>query len=404
MYRYKPLLQSIHLPNGIKISNRFVLSPMTVNASTKEGYITKADLAYAARRSNSAGMQVTGAAYIEPYGQLFEYGFNIDHDACIPGLTNMASTMKQHGNLAIIQLAHAGRFSNQAILHFGKVYGPSPMTLHSPIEHDVIAMSHEKINSIIQQYRDATLRAIKAGFDGVEISIAQRLLIQTFFSTFSNKRTDHYGADSLKNRARLCLEVMRAVQEVIDKEAPDNFILGFRATPEETRGSDLGYTIDEFNQLIDWVMDVSNIQYLAIASWGRHIYQNTSRTPGEHFGRPVNQIVYEHLAGRIPLIASGGINSPESALDALQHADMVGMSSPFVTEPDFVHKLAEQRPHDINLKFSMEDLENLAIPRAAFKDIVKMMDYGEGLKKHTRDALRQLEQNYHDTPSKDNFS
>ena len=54
---------------------------------------------------------------------------------------------------------------------------------------------------------------------------------------------------------------MRAVQEVIDKEAPDNFILGFRATPEETRGSDLGYTIDEFNQLIDWVMDVSNIQY-----------------------------------------------------------------------------------------------------------------------------------------------
>ena len=156
MYRYKPLLQSIHLPNGIKISNRFVISPMTVNASTKEGYITKADLAYAARRSNSAGMQVTGAAYIEPYGQLFEYGFNIDHDACIPGLTNMASTMKQHGSHAIIQLAHAGRFSNQAILNFGKVYGPSPMTLHSPIEHDVIAMSHEKINSIIQQYRDAT--------------------------------------------------------------------------------------------------------------------------------------------------------------------------------------------------------------------------------------------------------
>ena len=57
------------------------------------------------------------------------------------------------------------------------------MTLHSPIEHDVIAMSHEKINSIIQ-HRDATLRAIKAGFDGVEISIAQRLLIQTFSQLF----------------------------------------------------------------------------------------------------------------------------------------------------------------------------------------------------------------------------
>ncbi len=82
---------------------------------------------------------------------------------------------------------------------------------------------------------------------------------------------------------------------------------------------------------------------------------------------------------------------------------MFVMSWPCVTEPDFVHKLSEQRPHDIDLEFSMADLENLSIPRAACKDIVKMMDYGEGLKKHTRDALRQLEQNYHDTSSKDNF-
>ncbi len=55
--------------------------------------------------------KITGAAYIEPYGQLFEYGFNIDHDACIPGLTNMASTMKQHGSLAIIQLRACWSFS-----------------------------------------------------------------------------------------------------------------------------------------------------------------------------------------------------------------------------------------------------------------------------------------------------
>ena len=61
---------------------------------------------------------------------------------------------------------------------------------------------------------------------------------------------------------------MQAVQNVIDQQAPADFILGYRATPEETRGSDLGYTIDEFNQHLDWVMDVANIHYLAIASWG----------------------------------------------------------------------------------------------------------------------------------------
>ena len=394
MSKYAPLLEPITLSNGITLANRFVLSPMTTNSSTKEGHITEEDLRYAKRRARSAGLQVTGAAYIEPYGQLFEYGFNISDDACIPGLRKVAQAMKQDGNKAIIQLAHAGRFSNTAIMNYGEVYGPSPMTLHSPIKHNVLEMSVDKIHEVTQQYADATSRAIQAGFDGVEISVAQRLLLQTFFSTFSNQRHDQYGVDSLENRARFGLEVMQAVQKVIDDEAPSDFIFGYRATPEETRGSDLGYTVDEFNQHIDWVMDVANIHYLAIASWGRNIYQNKTRTPGAHYGRRVNQVVYEHLNGRIPLIASGGINSPETALDALSNADMVGMSSPFVTEPDFVHKLAEGREDAIDLHVHPDELDELAIPHAAFKDIVQMMDYGEGLQKKTRDELRKLEKNY----------
>lgn len=394
MSKYAPLLEPITLSNGITLANRFVLSPMTTNSSTKEGHITEEDLRYAKRRANSAGLQVTGAAYIEPYGQLFEYGFNISDDACIPGLRKVAQAMKQGGNKAIIQLAHAGRFSNTAIMNYGEVYGPSPMTLHSPIKHNVLEMSVDKIHEVTQQYADATSRAIQAGFDGVEISVAQRLLLQTFFSTFSNQRHDQYGVDSLENRARFGLEVMQAVQKVIDDEAPSDFIFGYRATPEETRGSDLGYTVDEFNQHIDWVMDVANIHYLAIASWGRNIYQNKTRTPGAHYGRRVNQVVYEHLNGRIPLIASGGINSPETALDALSNADMVGISSPFVTEPDFVRKLAEGREDAIDLHVHPDELDELAIPHAAFKDIVQMMDYGEGLQKKTRDELRKLENNY----------
>ena len=384
MSKFVPLLEPITLSNGITLANRFVLSPMTTNSSTKEGHITEEDIRYAKRRANSAGLQVTGAAYIEPYGQLFEYGFNISDDACIPGLRKVAQAMKQEGNKAIIQLAHAGRFSNTAIMNYREVYGPSPMTLHSPIKHDVLEMSVEKIHNVIQQYADATSRAIQAGFDGVEISVAQRLLIQTFFSTFSNQRHDQYGVDSLENRARFGLEVMQAVQKVIDEEAPSDFIFGYRATPEETRGSDLGYTVDEFNQHLDWVMEVANIHYVAIASWGRNIYQNKTRTPGDNYGRRVNQVVYEYLNGRVPLIASGGINTPETALDALNNADMVGMSSPFVTEPDFVHKLAEGREDDIDLHVHPDELDELAIPHAAFKDIVQMMDYGEGLEENTR--------------------
>ena len=72
------------------------------------------------------------------------------------------------------------------------------MTLHSPIEHDVIAMSHEKINSIIQQYRDATLRAIKAVVLWKFLDCTTFADSNIFLNPFGNKRTDHYGADSLK--------------------------------------------------------------------------------------------------------------------------------------------------------------------------------------------------------------
>lgn len=90
------------------------------------------------------------------------------------------------------------------------------------------------------------------------------------------------------------------------------------------------------------------------------------------------------------MMATGGVNSPDKALEALEYADMVGASSPFITEPDFVTKLRDGREDEIDLQFTIDDLDDLKIPKAAFKDIVRMMDYGEGLPKETRDELRRL--------------
>lgn len=392
--KFNKLLESVTLPNGIVLDNRFALSPIVTNSSTQEGYITEEDLAYARRRSQSAPIQVTGAAYIEPYGQLFEYGFSVDDDRAIPGLTKMAEAMQKDGAKAILQLTHAGRFANQAILDYYTVYAPSPQQLNTPIKHQVLEMSPRKIKLVIRQYGDATRRAIKAGFAGVEISAAQRLLMQTFFSPYSNKREDEYGSQSLESRARFGLEVFKEVQRVINEEAPKDFILGFRGTPEETRGNEIGYTVDEFNQWVDWILEVADLDYLAIASWGQNIYQHTVRAEGPHFGEPVNKIVHDHLDGRLVMMATGGINSPEKAMEAIQYADMVGMSSPFITEPDFVNKLKDGQPEAIDLQLFNKDIDDLAIPRAAFKDIARMMDYGKGLPQEARDKLRELEDNY----------
>lgn len=387
--QYEPLFNSIILPNGVELDNRFVLSPMITNSSTIEGYVTQEDLAYAERRARSAPLQITGAAYIEKYGQLFEYGFSIDDDRSIEGLKQLAQAMKKDGGKAIIQLTHAGRFSKISLRDFGVVYGPSKMNLKSPVEHTVLPMSKRKIGHVITQYADATRRAIKAGFDGVEISSAQRLLIQTFLSTNSNQRDDEYGAQNIENRSRFGIEVMEAVQKVIDEEAPADFILGFRGTPEETRGNKIGYSIEDFLYFMDRIMEVANIQYLATASWGKNIYKQTIRQ-GEFKDEFMNKKVYEHIAGRVPVMATGGINSPEKALEAFEFSDMVGASTPFVTEPDFAIKLKEGREDEINLGFSPEELADLAIPERAFKDIVELMDIGGSLSEEARQELRKL--------------
>ncbi|MBP2079156.1 NADH-dependent flavin oxidoreductase [Oceanobacillus polygoni] len=387
--QYRPLFETIVLPNGMELDNRFVLSPMITNSSTIEGYVTGEDLAYAERRACSAPLQITGAAYIEEYGQLFEYGFSIVDDRSIEGLKQLAQAMKKDGSKAIIQLTHAGRFSKISLKDFGVVYGPSKMNLKSPVEHTVLPMSKRKIEHVITQYADATRRAIKAGFDGVEISSAQRLLIQTFFSTYSNQRDDEYGVQNIENRSRFGIEVMKAVQKVIDEEAPADFILGFRGTPEETRGNEIGYSVEDFLYFMDRIMEVANIQYLATASWGRNIYKQTIRQ-GKFKGEFMNQVVYEHIAGRVPVMATGGINSPEKALEAFQFSDVVGMSTPFVTEPDFVIKLKDGREDEINLGFSKEELADLAIPERAFKDIVELMDIGGSLSEEARHELRKL--------------
>lgn len=391
---YKTLLQPVTLPNGLVLENRFALSPIVTNSSTQEGFITQEDLDYASRRAKSAPIQVTGAAYIESYGQLFEYGFSVDDDRAIPGLSKMATAMQADGAKAILQLTHAGRFANQAILDYYTVYGPSPQRLHTPIDHQVLEMSPRKIKQVIRQYGDAARRAIKAGFAGVEISAAQRLLMQTFFSPYSNQRTDEYGPQSLENRARFGLEVFKEVQKVINEEAPSDFILGFRGTPEETRGTEIGYTVEEFNQWVDWIIEVADLDYLAIASWGQNIFQHTVRAEGQYYGQPVNKIVHDHLNGRVVMMATGGINSPDKAMEAIQYADMVGMSSPFITEPDFVNKLTAGKADEIDLQLTNKDIDDLAIPKAAFKDIVRMMDYGKGLPQEARDKLREHEKNY----------
>lgn len=388
------LFKPLDLNESHQLANRFVLSPMVTNSSHADGRVSQADVDYALRRAGAAPLQITGAAYVQSEGQLFEYGFSVAKDEDVEGLRRLATAMQSKGAKAILQLTHAGRFASHALNRDRVVYGPSAMTLQSPFPHEVKALTLAEIEDTIEAYGQATRRAIEAGFAGVEVSSAQRLLIQTFFSTFSNQRQDAYGCQDLASRSRFGLEVLEKVQQVIDRYAPPGFILGFRATPEETRGASIGYSVEEFLVFMDQALQVARIDYLALASWGHDVFRNRVRSTGSYQGKLVNQVVHEALKGRVWVMASGGINSAEKAAEALATADFVGASTPFITDPEFVEKIALGKAAEIRLTIRPEDLPALSIPQAAFKDIVPLMDYGESLPQSSREVFRGLRVHY----------
>lgn len=145
---------------------------------------------------------------------------------------------------------------------------------------------------------------------------------------------------------------------------------------------------------MDWVLEIANVQYFAVASWGKNIYLNKVRSQGNYHGQYINEVVQRHLSGRTVTMATGGINSPDKSLEALEHGDMVGLSSVFVTEPDFVTKIEDGRAEDIDLEIDLDNIDELAIPQAAFKDLIKLMDLGQSLSKDTTSTLKELEKNY----------
>ena len=76
--KYQKLFEEVTLNNGVVIPGRYALSSIVTNSSTAEGYVTEDDLKYHIRRAHSAPLQISGAAYVEEFGQRFEYGFSAD--------------------------------------------------------------------------------------------------------------------------------------------------------------------------------------------------------------------------------------------------------------------------------------------------------------------------------------
>lgn len=230
----KPLLFSpLELP-GRTAKNRIVVSPMC-QYSAVEGVANEWHFAHHHRFAvGGVGIGIVEATGVEPRGRITPGCTGIWSDDHIPALAQIAKIYRDHGALAGIQLAHAGRKAGAQRPWHGagpltkadeargdkawQAVGPSaqPMAANWPAPHP---LSVAEIRTMIDQWAAAAKRALAADFDIVEIHGAHGYLIHSFLSPISNTRNDEYGGD-FNRRMRFALEVTEAVRAVWPKDRP----------------------------------------------------------------------------------------------------------------------------------------------------------------------------------------
>ncbi|MCG2616182.1 NADH-dependent flavin oxidoreductase [Terrimonas sp. NA20] len=333
MKHYSKLLNPLKLKQGIELKNRIVMAPMTTWAGNEDFTVSDEEIAWYKERVNGVGMVITGCTHVRPEGIGFTHEFAAFDDRFVPGLAKLATVAKSGGAPAILQIFHAGHKAIPGLIPGGDVVSSSAVRSEiTPFSApDLItprALEEAEILDIIKAFGAATLRAIKAGFDGVEIHGAHGFLNQNFLSPMINQRSDQWGG-SIENRLRFSTEVVREVRRVIAEYADRPFVLGFRISPEESAKN--GLRLQDTFALIDRLIQ-QQVDYLHFS-----LFNVLAQKPLEsETNKTIAQVLTSYIDDRIPVIAAGQLTTPSEADQALQAGlDMVAIGRGMVIHPQW---------------------------------------------------------------------
>lgn len=341
------LFDPITFRSGITLRNKLVLAPMTTYASNDDLTLSKEEETYYHSRAKDLGMVITAATAVSKQAQAFPNQISIQDDSYIDSMSRLARSIQSNGSVAILQLHHGGRMNQPNLFEGQDIVAPSGIKANREYAVTPRELSVPEIKQLIEEFKQATRRAIQAGFDGVELHGANTYLLQQFFSPHSNRRIDEYGGSRSK-RYTFIHELIQGVKQVIKDEATNPFALGYRFSPEEIE--EPGITLNDTKYLVDRLSQ-EELDYLHI-SLGT--YQGTSmRDPLDT--TPIVQSLVEVIDGRVPFIGVGGIETLDQANEALKMGyDLVALGLITLGDTDVVAKLKDgKEPSKVISKNSM---------------------------------------------------
>jgi 2,4-dienoyl-CoA reductase-like NADH-dependent reductase (Old Yellow Enzyme family) len=320
--------------NGMTISNRFVRSATWSGMATDDGASTPQlvdlmrDLA-----KGGIGLIITGHAYVQQDGQAGQWQLGIYKDELIPGLKTITQAVHERSGKIILQLAHAGFYANSA---FTGLTPLAPSNIDELSKKPRKEMRIQDIKEMVNSFGEAARRARDAGFDGVQIHSAHGYLLSQFLSPFFNRRTDAYGG-KIQNRARILLEVLESIRNVVGRNCPilvklnsQDFIEnGLKLEDSMRVGTMLSERGIDGIELSGGVLISSQFSpsRKGITSKKKEAY---FRNEAQSFKKAIN----------VPLILVGGIRSYHVANQLIDEgvADYISMCRPFIREPNLINR------------------------------------------------------------------
>lgn len=351
-----------------ELRNRIVMCPMGDSLAAPDGTVSEVQLEYfgARARGGAALLEVGSVSVSYPRGSFAATQTAASDDHFLPGLTRLAARVHSHGALVAAQLVHDGGNSLYDIEQGRPLLVPSVPPRPHPDRISRMLTADEQaamarpfmaptarvelreatdadLEEVIEMYATSAARCVEAGFDGIEVHGGHGYLLDAFRSGYANTRRDSWGG-SLTGRARLMLEVIKAVRDRVGTGVP----VWMRLNAFEV-GREGGATLDETLVLAPIVVaaGLDALHVSAYASNDVAIGVTASHTPHE----PGLLVPYAAAVKRVvdvPVITFGRLE-PEAAEAALARgdADFVAMGRKLLADPDLPAKLAAGRSDDV---------------------------------------------------------
>lgn len=349
--KYAPLFQTYTLNNGVTIKNRLAVAPMTHFGSQADGLISDQERTFLSNRAGDMGMFITAATLVQKDGKAFHGQPEATGEHCLDSLKETAQILQQQGAKAILQIHHGGSKAIDDLLDgLDKISASASETEHAR------EATAEEVEALIASYAQAADLALRAGFDGVEIHGANGYLIQQFYSAQSNRRNDQWGG-SLENRMRFPLAVIDAVVAVREKHQRNDFIIGYRFSPEEP--GDDGLTMTETGALIDALVQ-KPLQYLHVSLWE---FDKKIRRGGDT-AQTRMQFIHERINGKLPLIGVGNLFTADQILAAYETgwAEFIALGKTVMINPHIATQIREGREDEIETQLDPTRADHYGLP------------------------------------------